>query len=95
MKLTLTIQEVVDKETNVRLKGVFGTLELTVPTTKGKTKIDRLNFVTTAKEIPGFDKIIEGLTISALELRKKNKEDKETVQGDINIPNRGTYRRKK
>jgi len=94
MKLTLTIQEVQDKETLATFKAVFGTLAITLPDAKGKPKKERLNFVTTAKEVAGLDKIVEGLITSALALRKKNKEDKSITTGEIDIANRATRRKK-
>lgn len=93
MKLTLTIQEVTDRETLARFKAVFGTLEVTLPDAKGKNKKERINFVSNTKEVKGLDPIVEGLITSALALRKQNKEDKTVTTGDIQIPNRTTRRK--
>lgn len=94
MKLQLTIQEMQDAETKATYKGVFGTLELTLPNKEGKPKKERINFATNTKEIQGFDRIVEGLVTSAMKLRKQNLDDPEVVNGDITIPNRAKRRSK-
>lgn len=95
MKLILTIQELKDPETLVIFKAVSASLDVTLPDAKGKDKGRRINVMTTTKEIPGMDRIVEGMVTSMLKLDKQNRNDGQTVTGPITIPNRATTRRKK
>lgn len=95
MRLILAIQEMKDPETHVIFKAVSASLDVTLPDKKGKDKYRRISAMTTTKEIPGFDRIVEGLVTSMLAADKNAGNEGGEMTAPIQIPNRATTRKKK
>ena len=84
-----------DPETKVIFKAVSASLDVVIPDKTGKDKYRRINAMTNTREIPGLDRIVEGLVTSMLAADKNAGNEGGEMTAPIQIPNRADSRRKK